>query len=407
MAAKKTSKSTKVSKVSKEIGNALLDHFKSNSKIHCNISDTNEFFSTGNKYIDTALGGGICMRKITLLAGRPGSGKTTFGYNIMGAFQRNFNNKCIVLYIDNEQSANNTRLRICGLDYENEETQFIKVTGTLEDVFKAIDLCISFKESDSKYSEYPILVIWDSITSTSTEKGMEVEDHNKTMGLNANILSHILPKYINKHFITHNVTMVAISQLRDKIDAGYIKQASDLKFMGGSNKRIPGGNALWHATGALLLFEEKDIMKEEEYGFSAIIVRIKAVKNKYFTPNIPISVTMKHVTGFSDVWTNYLLMKESKYLEAKGRYWEMKNYFELDKEGNPTETKKKFERKKLEYLYNTDTHFREVYDSNAIELISLFEKKHNVSMEDLEELNKCIEESHESDISEDSDDDKI
>ena len=72
--------------------------------------------------------------------------------------------------------------------------------------------------------DVPSIVGWDSIANTQCEKQADSEnlDPSKSLGLKARILSSCLPTYISK-MGEYNISLIAINQLRDKIDMGLEK----------------------------------------------------------------------------------------------------------------------------------------------------------------------------------------
>ena len=112
---------------------------------------------------------------------------------------------------------------------------------TVEKVFKMVEAMCAFKDAHPETMDVPYAIVWDSIANTLTEKGSVSDDINQVLGEKARVLSHYLPKYVQK-LNKYKIALVAINQLRDKIDIGIFKQAPDLKFLG--DKQLPGGKSL-------------------------------------------------------------------------------------------------------------------------------------------------------------------
>lgn len=378
MGRKKSTKDT-----SAKIGNSLSSFFKEKSKI--NVDDMEvKFFSTGVKYIDAVLGGGIPMRKLSMLIGLPGSGKTTFMYNIMGEFQYHNDGKCIILYVDNEQSSNDVRLMSCGFNPNHPDTEFITVTCTLEEVFKSIDLICQFKDSNDKFKDYPVLMVWDSITNTIPDKLKEVDRPEEATGVQARVISSSLPKYLNGPCKEYDITMVVINQLRDKIDFGVVKQKKDIRYLKG-NKRIPGGNSLLFNSHNIIQLEQKSILTQEKDNMSGVEVFFSCSKNRSFCPNIMISTVFNNNVGFSDFWTNYFLQVKTGYINNTGGWVKMNGY---TKDGSDEVAK--FRRKDAEGLYKIDSDFKAAFDENSKQCVDEFIKENTISIEEIVKMNKNI-----------------
>jgi RecA/RadA recombinase len=175
------------------------------------LSDLEEIktIPTGGLELDLALGGGIIERKVTLVVGGPGVGKTILALNIA--------TNCVregykVVYIDSEDGLRDPKL-IQGICY-NGEAQHIKVTmaGTLEENCQiAVD---GLKEDNT-------VVIFDSLTAAAPtlqqDKGLDAPQP----GLLARVLSTfsriVVPVLIKNQIEGKSSTLVAINQLRQNI----------------------------------------------------------------------------------------------------------------------------------------------------------------------------------------------
>jgi len=353
-----------------ELNNALIDHFTSNQKetgIKVDKSWNVKFMPTRISIFDTFLGGGLPEDRITMYVGRSGCGKTTKAMNDVGAFQKQHNGKCIILYIDNEQSFTPIRLAACGFDFYNPDTQFMVINECLEKVFAAIDNVVKFKESVKQYENYPTLIVWDSLANTQPEKLETSNDPEKLIGIRARYLSVAIPKYL-PIFRKYNMTLILINQLRRKINMGYIQQANDLRYMGGEEKTIPGGEALIFNCHNIVFFKEKDLFTTEKYGFDGVKVIAKCLKNRSFSPNIPIELIFKYSTGYDEFWTNYFNLVDAKIIR-NGNPCKMDDYD--DKQFSS------FRLKNAEEVYNSDPEFKRVFDIHVEKFIQDFKDKNN------------------------------
>jgi hypothetical protein len=142
---------------------------------------------------------------------------------------------------------------------------------------------------------------------------------------------------------------------------GQFAPAKDLKLMS-SDKDMPGGNVLKFNAFQLVEMKVKTIINEEKaakYGFEGIITKVKCVKNKLFRPNIEIEIVGNFDRGFSNFWTNYEFLKNTKRLNTGA--W---NYLV-----SLPETK--FRTKDAPQLYKTDENFKKAYDSAVKEAIQI------------------------------------
>ena len=313
--------------------------------------------STGIDLADAILGGGFAIGALVIIVGQPGSGKTMLAIQTLAQGQRQYNGKLIGGFLDSEEATTTLRLSNLGVRFPKLKPY---VDITVEKVFKFIEgLCV-FKEQ-KKIIPTPSVVVWDSIANTLSQKERETDDPNSVIGYKARLLSILVPKYVAK-CAQHNICLLAVNQLRDVLAIGQFAPPKDLKFMS-STKDMPGGNVLKFNAFQLVemkiktAISEKGAEKSDNYGFEGVIVTMKCVKNKLFPPNVEIPVVGSFTSGFSNFWTNYNFLKQTKRLNAGA--W---NYL-------VSLPDKKFRTKDAPHLYKTDIGFQKAFDVATKEAI--------------------------------------
>jgi len=326
---------------------------------------------TGIDLLDGILGGGF-MTKLSMLVGTPGCGKSALVAKVLGTGQRKFGDKFLGIYIDTEQSQYRERLSELGVNCP--EIDPYQKDITLEKVFEIIQSICLFKK-ENKILDVPSVVVWDSIANTKTQAGAETDDPNKVTGLQARILTHLLPKYVDK-LNSYNIALVTINQLRDSLDmsAGPFRKAPDLKWL--SNKRIPGGQSLLHNSSQILFMKSGSDLKNQSgdvYGFKGHKVTMHTIKNKVFTPNIPIETVLSYNFGFSNFWSNYELLKSFKVMQSKGTRFYLTGF--------PDKT---FFQKDAIKVYKENEEFQKEFDSHVERIIKeeIISKKWQMDDED-------------------------
>jgi len=306
----------------------------------------------GIDLLDAVLGGGFAIGALSIIVGQPGSGKSMLAMQALAQGQIEYNGQMLSGYLDSEESTTGIRLANLGVRYPR-----IKPYSdiTVEEVFKFLEGLCLFKEK-KKSIETPSMVIWDSIANTLSEKEREADDVNQVIGYKARMLSILIPKYVAK-LGQHNVSLIAVNQLRDVIKIGQFAPAKDLKFMSAS-KDMPGGNVLKFNAFHLLEMKVGKLLEQDKYGFDGVIAKVKCVKNKLFPPNIEIELMGSFTTGFSNFWTNYNFLVNAKRLNSGA--W---NYL-------VTLPDKKFRTKDAEKLYYENEEFREKFDESVHEAIN-------------------------------------
>jgi len=308
---------------------------------------------TGIDLLDAILGGGLAIGALDIIVGQPGSGKSMLAIQTLGQAQRQFSGELIGAYLDSEEATTAVRLSNLGVRFPR-----IKPYPdiTVEKVFKFLEGLCLFKEK-KKLIHIPSVVVWDSIANTLSEKEREADDVNQVIGYKARMLSILIPKYVAR-CAQYNISLIAVNQLRDVLSIGQFAAPKDLKFMS-SSKDMPGGTVLKYNAFHLLEMKVKTQLKPEMYGFDGVINKVKCVKNKLFPPNIEVEIVGSFTTGFSNFWTNFNFLKETKRLKA-GAWNSLVNYPE-----------KKFRTKDAEVMYNTDDEFKQKFDEAANEAIQV------------------------------------
>lgn len=117
--------------------------------------------------INCIYGGGLPLSVITRISGHPGSGKSTFSYQCMANYQKEYPNGVSVIY-DMEASMDDSRLQVLGVDTNN----VLRLPATsLEDAFSS--MFALFEKLKDRIKEYPDLTtfqIYDTISVGGTEK---------------------------------------------------------------------------------------------------------------------------------------------------------------------------------------------------------------------------------------------
>ena len=343
-----------------EVTKELYDEFSSFLENKADIREDTGVkvtISTGIDLVDAMLGGGFAVGGLNIIVGQPGSGKSMLAMQTLGQGQRQYAGKLIGGFLDAEESTTTLRLSNLGVRFPKLKPY---VDITVEKVFKFIEgLCV-FKEQ-KKILPTPSVIVWDSIANTLSQKERETDDPNTVIGYKARLLSILVPKYVAK-CAQHNICLLAVNQLRDVLAIGQFAPPKDLKFMS-ATKDMPGGNVLKFNAFQLVemkiktAISEKGVEKSDNYGFEGVIVTMKCVKNKLFPPNVEIPVVGSFTTGFSNFWTNYNFLKQTKRLNSGA--W---NYL-------VSLPDKKFRTKDAPNLYKTDADFQKAFDVATKEAI--------------------------------------
>jgi len=308
--------------------------------------------STGIDLLDAVMGGGFAIGTLGVVTGAPGSGKSMLAIQTLAAAQKKFQGNILTAFLDSEEATTTERMANLGVLYPKLKPY---TDLTLEKVFKFLESLCLFKESKNLI-EVPSVVVWDSVANTLTEKEREVEDINSVIGYKAKVLSILIPKYVAKASL-YNICLIVVNQLRDVLQIGPFAPAKELKFMS-TGKDMPGGTTLKFNAFHLLEMNIKSALPKEKFGFDGILVKAKCVKNKLFPPNIEVELVGNFVTGFSNFWTNYNFLINTKRIETPGGWCHLVSM-----------PQKKFRAKEVLSLYNSDQEFKQEFDKVTAEAI--------------------------------------
>jgi len=308
-----------------------------------------EKISTGIDLLDAIAGGGFGIGTFSMIVGNPGTFKSALLAQIIAAGERQYKGRLFPTYHDSEVAMSKERLISMGV---NNPIIRPYTNVTVESIFKTIEaICAVKKEMNLTY---PTIIAWDSIANTCTEKDKTTDDINSTIGLKARMLSQLFPRYLPK-LKDNKIALIAVNQLREKLEMGMFSQPSDLQHMG--NKDIPGGQAVKFNAFHLLFLRNRGDLKFEQYGFNGIKLEAFFVKNRFFRPYVPVTLIVNFNSGISNFWTNYNFLVDTKKLQAGA--W---NFLLSVPE-------KKFRTKDAIDLYKSDDKFKEVFDKEVKETI--------------------------------------
>jgi RecA/RadA recombinase len=299
---------------------------------------------TGVDLLDKIAGGGIPVGKLVAIAGAPGGGKSSLACQIIAGFQR-FDLRAMGFYADSEQAMSNDRLVTLGCDPTR--TLLMSEMITMEAIYKIVQKIIQFKIK-KKMEDVPFAFVWDSESASPTEKQLVTEDPSKLPGHKAKLLTHLLP-IIAIECNKYNITPILINQLRDKMEMN-MYQVDVSKLQGMGDKTITGGNIMKFLPYQLILVRPKENIDANVFGFSGVVSELKFVKNKNYTPQIKIELVLNYMRGYSNFWTKHRLLQNNKVI--KGTAWQT---LENCKE-------KKFRKKEIEELYNSDEDFKKCFE---------------------------------------------
>lgn len=156
--------------------------------------------------INCILGGGIPLNGIYHTWGPPKGGKSTWLYQTMGYFQKDYPDGISVI-LDNESSSDPNRLLALGVD----PTKVLRLPiSSIEGGFISLEKMIDNKLGNKKLKDLPMFVIWDTISrgkaqDDSSQSRMNAQDRARII---KNYLPELSAKIENQPFILGLVNQV-------------------------------------------------------------------------------------------------------------------------------------------------------------------------------------------------------
>lgn len=305
--------------------------------------------ATGIEAYDLFSGGGFPQGDFIEFVGNPGSGKTTVALQLLG-LRAQQEPDAIIVIIDAERSMTNERLAAFGLDPKR--VILIQKGVTVESVFNTLKIII--KGKIERKLKVPIYVLWDSIAHTPAEKELEVEDLNSALGVKAKVMDHYI-RTSHGAFTEHNLTLIAINQLRDDVKMNMYAKTTTLKGLG--DRTVPGGKMQYFAAFHFLLIERAGDLDGSEYGFQGYKSTATFIKNKSGLPFQKFNMIIDYHTGVNHFWTTFTYLKDAKYFATAGGWTTLKGY--VDENG----VMKKFRGAQAKEKYDAEPEFKEAFDS--------------------------------------------
>lgn len=163
--------------------------------------------------LNDLLGGGLPLGAILEVFGPNASGKSSFMYETLGNFQRQYPNG-VAFIIDTETSTDNSRLVQLGVDPMRAPRMG---AATLEDGFEQINKIVRKMIDDDRYKGFPVMILWDTIASAPTRaQAKSGEMYSGGMAERARILKSSLMN-IFPLIEKQNVLLVLLNQVMAEI----------------------------------------------------------------------------------------------------------------------------------------------------------------------------------------------
>ncbi|KKN62947.1 hypothetical protein LCGC14_0506570 [marine sediment metagenome] len=258
-----------------------------------------EVMSTGCLALDSILGGGLPVGRITEIYGDESTGKSLIAAHVAAEAQAKGHT---VLYVDTESAVSIDVMKQLGV---NVDTILYAVPDTLDGddgVFQLIENAIIVKQETNP--DGLLFVVWDSIAATSAKKEIENEYGKATYGRHALLISQGLRK-LDKLISKDRVCALFLNQTRQRLDVMY-----------GDKTATFGGKAVaFYSSIRVQLKHAKKIKEGKKIIGEDIIASV--VKNKVAMPFRRATLPVYFGYGIDDAGAALLYLKDTDYMDVK------------------------------------------------------------------------------------------
>lgn len=254
--------------------------------------------STGIPSLDIAIGGGLPKGRICEIYGVESSGKTTIALQVLAQAQK-ISNKAVA-FIDAEHALDPSYARKLGLDVDN---LLISQPESGEAALEILDVLV-------KSNSVSVVVI-DSVAALTPKAEIEGNMGDHHIGAQARLMSQALRKLASNVFKS-DCLVLFINQLRMKVGVVF-----------GNPEVTAGGNALKFYASVRLEIRRSGLLKEGDTPIGHV-VKVKAVKNKVFTPFYEASFDLIYGAGCDYDADLFKLAVERGIIEQQGAWFKYK-----------------------------------------------------------------------------------
>ena len=360
-------------------------------------TETQQFIKTNIRPLDAILGGGFVSKNIITLTSPSETGKTTIAWQIVKNALEQYPYS-FALYLDIEGSANisnpelNIKSRVELFNIDKNRIFYINKKLYLEELLEKILDTIRRKADIDKTLgiSHPLIIIWDSISSTEVKRTEEVSRPEEITGYDARMKQFAIAK-IKKSLHEHNVLLIIIDQVRSNIDAGFFgskQSASSSTKTGyfGEYKTSIGATKIHHEIRQWLYLQKGSLIKPQDIpNIDGWYVKMTIIKNKVApTTNFEIETVFDKRYGINKFWTEFLFLSEYQPYERRqykdsqkfeknyakyhplgitrvGGYYKLSYQSPIDNQ--LYEYPKNFRFNEAENLYNSDPEFKRTFDT--------------------------------------------
>lgn len=293
-------------------------------------------FDDNDNIIDQYVCAGIQSGSLNLLAGEPGTGKTTLfvsmAYNMVKPFDSSF-----VLHFDIEQTYSMPRIKdITNMPRRDINNKYILIQEKLflEDIHTRI--CEIYKDKIENKKELiydtglkdetnkpikvlePTVIILDTIKAINIGKDNLMEIEGQTSGQRKALAITQFMEKVTPMCKEANIILLMINQVKDKIEMGFSKTKSQFVFMNSNRDKVLGGGkaARYYAANVWYL----DVCGKytvEENGFSGTDIKLYLWKTRSNLAGSFAPMVFNQEKGYDNKMALYKILLENEKIMGR------------------------------------------------------------------------------------------
>ena len=257
------------------------------------------FISTGSYVLDAIMGGGLPLGRVVEIYGDTSTGKSLIAAQACASIQKNGG---IAVYIDTETAVSTHIMHAVGV---NVDELVYTAPDTVEDVFKTIEDILDNEDIE----DVPILIVWDSIASTSSKAERDKATGETGYLTQSRIISQGFRKDIAR-ISKRKISLLLLNQTRTKIGV-----------MFGDNVATFGGKAPGFYSSVRVELSVREPIKDDDKREVGIHIVAKVKKNKVAPPFREAKFPVYFGHGIRDYESILDFLKDYDVIEYSGGGW--------------------------------------------------------------------------------------
>lgn len=282
---------------------------------------------------------GIDSGKSIMIVGKPGSGKSTFGIQLIHSIMKKYDESTMILF-DFEGSHTESRIKsITGMDdvYYNKHVVMKSVDIYTESVLKLVKQIAEFKKANEKELLIdnkegvldadgkpvkilpPTFIFIDSIAGMKTK---DYQDGNEMNGLTSGGRSAINNKELyvrmTQPCLAANIIVVAINQVTQNMSMGNTPAQASTRYLKNTDA-VGGGTGIQFMSNLWLNIEAGDKLEpDDKYGIKGFVAKITIVKSRNSEAGKVFKMVFNQREGYDEILSEFEYLNSNKIVCGQG-----------------------------------------------------------------------------------------